>query len=100
MDKQEITTFIDLYVKFQKRCEHVAEILSEYNRDFDEARFNIWKIDYAVGQAENKFDCYTEIESYVMDCFIKSYTLSFPADLLSADDSQIHEYASSKYKKV
>ena len=99
MDKQEIITFTDLYVKFQKQCNMIAEILSEYNRDFNEAKYNIWKIDYSVCD-DNKFDCFTEIAVYAMDCWVKSRTLSFPAELLSADDSQIHEYASTKYKKV
>lgn len=44
MNEQEITTFIDLYVKFQERCKHVAEILSEYDCDFKEARFCVRSI--------------------------------------------------------
>lgn len=99
MNKQEISTFIKLYVKFQKQCKHIAEILSEYNCNFKESGDSIWRIDYADDYAENKFNCYTEIAIYAMDCWIKSCTLFFPVELITANDEQIHEYAQEKYKK-
>ena len=40
MDEQEIKSFEDLYIKFQEKCKHVAKILSEYDCDFKESRFN------------------------------------------------------------
>ena len=99
MDKQEISTFTDLYIKFQERCKHVAEILSEYDCDFKESRFNNWELDYADCHAENKFDCYTTVDIYAYGCHVDCRSLSFPIELLSADDAHIHEYALSKYKR-
>lgn len=100
MDKQEITAFADLYIKFQERCKHVAKILSEYDCDFEESRFNTWELDYDDCHAENKFDCYTEVDIYAYGGHVDSRSLSFPIELLSADDKQIHEYALSKYKRT
>lgn len=100
MDKQEISTFTDLYIKFQERCKHVAKILSEYDCDFAESRFNNWELDYADCHAENKFDCYMTVDIYAYGCHVDCRSLCFPVELLSADDEQIHEYALSKYKKA
>lgn len=97
MDKHEFTTFTDLYIKFQERCKHVAEILSGYDCDFKESRFNNWDLDYADCHAENKFDCYTEVDIYAYGCHIDSRSLRFPIELLSATDEQIHLYAQEKY---
>ena len=100
MDKQEILAFTDLYIKFQERCKHVAKILSGYDCDFEESRFNNWELDYADCHAENKFDCYTEVSIIALGCVVDTRNLHFPIELLTADDSQIHEYALSKYKKA
>lgn len=97
--KEDIAIFIKQYEAFQNRCKHIAEILSEYDCDFKESRFNNWELDYADCHAENKFDCYTTVDIYARGCHIDSRSLSFPIELLSADDAQIHEYALSKYKK-
>ena len=99
MDKQEISAFTDLYIKFQERCKHIAEILSEYDCDFKESKYNNWELDHADCHAENKFDCYTTVDIYARGYHIDSRSLRFPVELLSSDDAQIHEYASSKYKK-
>lgn len=99
MNEQEITTFTDLYIKFQKRCKHVEKILSEYDCDFKEARLNNWELDHADCHAENKFDCYTTVDIYARGCHVDCVTLSFPVDLLYATDNQIHLYAQKKYKK-
>lgn len=99
MDKQEISTFTDLYIKFQERCKHIANILSEYDCDFKESRFNNLELDYADCHAENKFDCYTEVDIYAYGCHVDYRSLHFPVDLLSATDEQIHLYAQEKYKK-
>lgn len=99
MDKQEILTFTDLYIKFQERCKHVAKILSEYDCDFEESRFNDWELDYDDRHAENKFDCYTTVDIYAYGCHVDSRSLRFPIELLSATDEQIYQYAQEKYKK-
>jgi hypothetical protein len=98
MDKQEITTFAELYIKFQERCKHVAEILSEYDRDFKESRFNDWELDYDDYHVVK--NCYTDVDIIVYGCLVDTRELRIPIELLSADDSQIHEYASNKYKKI
>jgi hypothetical protein len=100
MDKQDIAAFTDLYIRFQERCKHIANILSEYDCDFEESRFNNWELDYADCHAENKFDCYTTVDIYTYGCHVDSRSLHFPIELLSADDAQIHEYALSKYKRT
>lgn len=100
MTEQEITTFTDLYIKFQERCKHVANILSEYDCDFKESRFNNWELDYDDCHAENKFDCYTEVDIIVYGCLVDTRNLHFPIELISANDGQILEYAKEKYKKV
>lgn len=100
MDKQEILTFIDSYIKFQERCKHVAKILSEHDCDFKESFDNNWELDYADCHAENKFDCCMTVDIYAYGCHIDSRSLCFPIELLSADDSQIYEYALSKYKRA
>lgn len=99
MNEQEITAFTDLYIKFQERCGHVAEILSEYDRDFKETRWNNWELDYADCHAENKFDCFTEVDIIVYGCLVDTRNLHFPIELLSENDEQIHLYAQKKYKK-
>lgn len=99
MDKQEIATFKDLYIKFQKRCKHISEILSEYDCDFKESRFNDWELDYDDSHAESKFDCYTSVDIIAYGCHVDSVSLSFPIELISASDEQIHSYAQEKYKK-
>ena len=99
MNKQEILSFTDLYIKFQERCKHIAEILSDYDCDFKESKYNNWELDYADCHAENKFDCYTTVDIYARGCHVDTRSLSFPIELLSADDAQVHEYAASKYKR-
>ena len=98
MNEQEITTFTNLYITFQERCKHIATILSEYDCDFEESRFNNWELDYADCHAENKFDCYTTVDIYAYGCHVDSRSLHFPVDLFSATDEQIHLYAQEKYK--
>ena len=100
MNEQEIATFTDLYIKFQGRCKHVAEILSEYDCDFKESRFNDWELDYDDRHAENKFDCYTTVDIIAYGCHVDSVSLSFPIELISANDEQIHAYAQRKYNKL
>ena len=99
MDKQEIATFNELYIKFQERCKHVANILSEYDCDFKESRFNNWGLDYDDRHAENKFDCYTSVDIIRYGCHVDTRSLSFPIELLFATDNQINQYAHEKYKK-
>lgn len=98
MNEQDILTFTELYIKFQEQCKHVAEILSEYDCDFKESRWDDWQLDY--DQNKNPTNCIMDVDIYAMGCHVDSRTLSFPAELLSADDSQTYEYASSKYKKA
>lgn len=98
MDKQEILTFTDLYIKFQERCKHIAKILSEYDCDFKESRFDNWDLDY--DQNKNSTSCTTDVDIHAYGCHVDSRSLCFPIELLSADDTQIHEYALSKYKKA
>lgn len=99
MNEQEITTFTDLYIKFQERCKHIAEILSEYDCDFEESRFNDWELDYADCHAESKFYCYTSVDIYAYGCHVDCRSLNFPVELLSATDERIRSYAKEKYKK-
>lgn len=40
-----------------------------------------------------------DVDIYARGCHVDSRTLFFPVELLSADDSQIHNYAQEKYKK-
>lgn len=98
MNEQEITTFTDLYIKFQERCKRIANILSEYDCDFKESRHDDWQLDY--DQNKIPTNCIMGIDIYAYGCHVDSRTLSFPVELLSSDDSQIHEYALSKYKKA
>lgn len=95
MDKQEISTFTNLYIKFQKRCKHIAELLSEYDCDFKESRFDDWQLDY--DQNNTTTNCIMDVDIYERGCHVDSRTLSFPIELLYADDAQIHEYAKEKY---
>lgn len=97
MDKQEITTFTNLYTKFQKQCKHVAEILSEYDCDFKESSYRDWQVGYKYDVGVN---CCNDVDIYVRDIYLESRTLYFPIELLSTNDEQIHEYAVNKYKKV
>lgn len=97
MDKQEISTFTDLYIKFQERCKHIANILSKYDCDFEESRWDDWQLDY--DQNKNPTNCIMDIDIYARGCHVDCRTLSFPIELLSADDTQIHEYVLSKYKR-
>lgn len=99
MNEQEITTFTDLYIKFQERCKHIAEILSEYDCDFEESRFNNWELDYDDCHAENKFDCYTSVDIIALGCLVDTRNLCFPIELIASNDEQIHLYAQEKYKK-
>lgn len=103
MDKQEITTFADLYIKFQKRCKHIASILSEYDCYFKESNGNNWELrrkSRPKQRTESKFDCYTDVDIIAPGWHVDSRSLHFPIELLSANDERIHEYASSKYKKA
>lgn len=96
MNKQEISTFTDLYIKFQERCKHIANILSEYDCDFKESRWDDWQLDY--DQNNIPTNCLMDVDIYAYGCHIDSRSLHFPIELLSADDAQIHEYALNKYK--
>lgn len=98
MDKQEISIFTDLYIKFQKQCKHIANILSEYDCDFKESRWDDWQLDY--DQNKNPINCIMDVDIYAMGCLVDSRTLSFPVELLYATDEQTHEYAQRKYKKA
>ena len=95
MDKQEISTFTDLYIKFQERCKHVANILSEYDCDFKESRWDDWQLDY--DQNNIPTNCNMSVDIYARGCHVDSRTLHFPVELLSADDTEINEYAKEKY---
>lgn len=97
MDKQEILTFTDLYIKFQERCKHISVILYGYDFDFKETWYKDWSIEY--DQNSMAINCYNDVDIYENGCVVDSRTLSFPIELLSADDSQIHKYAQEKYKK-
>ena len=97
MDEQEITTFTDLYIKFQERCKHVAKILSEYDCDFGESRWDDWQLDY--DQNKIPTNCIMDVDIHALGCHVDCRTLSFPIELLSATDDQIHLYAQEKYKK-
>lgn len=102
MNEQEITAFTNLYVKFQERCKHVAEILSEYDCDFKESKGNNWELRRKrrpKQRTESKFDCYTLVDIIAPGWHVDSVSLSFPIELLSANDEQIHAYAQEKYKK-
>lgn len=97
MDEQEIATFTDLYIRFQERCKHIAEILSEYDRDFKVSMWNNWELDYNDCHVVN--NCCTEVDIVVYGCLINTRNLHFPIELISANDEQIHSYAQEKYKK-
>ena len=99
MDEQEIKSFEDLYIKFQEKCKHVAKILSEYDCDFKESRFNNWELDYNDCHDENKFYCYTSVDIICYGCHVDTKDLSFPIELLSSTDEQIHLYAQMMYKE-
>lgn len=98
MDKQEITNFADLYIKFQERCKHIASILSEYDRDFKESRWDDWQLSY--DQSNNPINCIMDVDIIVYGCLVDTRELRIPIELISATDEQIYEYASSKYKKA
>ena len=95
MNKQEISTFTDLYKKFQEQCKRVAEILSEYDGDFKESYYSDWWVGYKYDTAVN---CCNDVDIYIRNMRIESRTLYFPIELLYANDEQIHEYAVNKYK--
>lgn len=44
-------------------------------------------------------DCYMDVDIYALGCHVDYRQLSFPVELLSATDDQIHLYAQKKYKK-
>lgn len=100
MNEQEIATFTDLYIKFQERCKYIAEILSDYDCDFKESKWDNWELDYDDNHAESKFDCYTEVDIIAPGWHVDSRSLHFPIELLSANDEQIHAYAQRKYNKL
>lgn len=97
MNEQEITTFANLYVKFQERCKHVAEILSKYDCDFEESRWDDWHLDYTQNKIPT--NCIMDVDIYARGCWTDTRTLSFPVELISVNDEQIHAYAQEKYKK-
>lgn len=98
MDKQEFDAYINLHIKLQERCKHIAEVLSEYDSDFSKSRFNTWVLNYDQ-HAEDELNCYTEIPIYTRGCNIDSKSISFPVCLLYSSDNQINQYAREKYKK-
>ena len=77
----------------ENQPKHVAKILSEYDCDFKESRFNNWELDHSDCHAENRFDCYTTVDIYARGCYVDSRSLNFPIELLSATDEQINLYA-------
>lgn len=87
-----------MYIKFQERCKYIANIISKYDCDFKASKWDDWKLEY--DQKKNPTNCIKSVDIYVMGCYVDSCTLSFPIELLSATDEQIHEYASNKYKKA
>jgi hypothetical protein len=98
MDNQEISTFVELYTKFQESCKHIASILSEYDCYFNKSWLRVWCINYDGLRTKNKSDCYTD--NYVFDISgrIETRTVAFPIELLSATDDQIHQYALENVK--
>lgn len=98
MDNQEISTFIESYIKFQERCKYIAKIISEYDSDFEKADLRVWDIDCDGLHAKNKFDCYTDnyIHNWVSGR-IDTRTVSFPIELLSAADEEIYQYAQKNH---
>lgn len=97
MDKQEILTFTNLYIQFQNKCKRIATILSEYDCDFKESRYDDWQLDY--DQNKIPTNCIMDVDIYAYGCHVDCRTLYFPVELLSATDDQIHLYAQEKYKK-
>lgn len=98
MNIQEISTFTNLYINFQERCKHIANILSEYDCYFNKSFLRVWDINYDGLRTKNKFDCYTD--NYVLDISgrIETRTVAFPMELLSATDEEIHQYARENVK--
>lgn len=58
---------------------------------------NNTKLDY--DQNKIPTNCIMDVDIYAYGCHVDSRTLSFPIELLSANDEQIHIYAQEKYKK-
>ena len=98
MDNQEISTFVESYIKFQERCKHIAKIISEYDSDYEKAFLRVWNINYDGLRSKNKFDCYTD--NYIHNWAsgrIDTLTVYFPMELLSATDEEIHQYAQKNH---
>ncbi len=98
MNTQEISYFIESYIKFQERCKHITNIIYEYDSDFEKADLRVWNIDYDGLRFKNKLDCYTDnyIHNWVSGR-IDTLTLTFPMELLSATDDEIHQYAQKNH---
>lgn len=98
MNNQEITNFVESYIKFQERCKRITKIISEYDSDFEKADLRVWNIDYDGLHAKNKFDCYTDnyIHNWVSGR-IDTRTVSFPIELISAADEEIYQYAQKNH---
>lgn len=98
MNTQEISTFVERYIEFQERCKRIAHIISEYDSDFEQAYLRIWNINYDGLRSKNKLDCYTVnyIHNWVSGR-IEEIKLSFPIELLSAADEEIHMYAQKNH---
>ena len=75
----------------------VAKILSEYDCDFEESWWDDWQLDY--DQNKIPTNCIMDVDIYALGCHVDSCTLSFPIELLSATNEQIHLYAQEKYRK-
>jgi len=76
---QLLQTYI---LSFKNAVSMLQKILSEYDCDFEESRFNNWELDYDDCHAVNKFDCYTEVDIYAYGCHVDSRSLHFPIELL------------------
>lgn len=98
MDNREISTFVESYIKFQERCNHIAKIISEYDSDYEKAFLRVWNINYDGLLSKNKLDCYTDnyIHNWVSGR-IDTLTLTFPIELLSSSDEEIHQYAQKNH---
>lgn len=98
MNTQEISSFIESYIKFQEHCKHIANIISEYDSDFEKADLRVWNINYDGLRSKNKLDCYTDNYTYNwVSGRIDTLTLTFPMELLSATDEEIHQYAQKNH---
>lgn len=93
--REELTNFAKQYNAFQKRCEHVANILAKYDRDYKYPNHD-WELDYS--DKDQQIYISNEADIYESGEWIDTVTLSFPFDLLSYSNEQIETYASKQFK--